>query len=182
MNEESQMSYQPYPTGGNQGGYPMAQRPPRPTSVQRAVWCMYGGAALSAISALIILVLSSRIRKAVQKAAVKANVTAAAKGQKTLTAAQIHSLATATVAILVIVLVIGIALWIWMAWANGKGKNWARIVASVLFAFNTLYLLLSVSRAGASVIFVGLGWLFGLGAIVMLWNRQSTPYFKPGTM
>jgi hypothetical protein len=175
------MSYQPYPTGGNQGGYPMAPRPPRPRSVQRAVWFMYGGAVLSAVSAVIILAFSSRIRKAVQTAASKANATAAAKGQKTLTAAEIHSLASATVGILVIVLVIGIALWLWMAWANGAGKNWARIVASVLFAFNTLYLLLSVSRAGVSVIFGGLGWLFGLGAIAMLWNKQSAPYFKPGT-
>jgi hypothetical protein len=95
-----------------------------------------------------------------------------------LTAAQIHSAENIYLGVIVFVLILGIALWVWMAWANGRGRNWARIVATVLFALNTLYLVLSVSRAGGSAIFVGLSWILGLGAIIMLWQRDSSAYIQ----
>ncbi len=178
------MSYQPYPAGGSYqpypaGGGPAAQQVPQPSSVRTAVWLMYGGAVLSAITAILVLVLGGRIKKAIGKAAVKTNATLIREGKKPLTLSQIHSLETALVGIVVIVLVISVILWVFMAWANGRGKAWARIVASVLFGLNTLYLLLVVSRAGTSVLFVALGWLLGLGAIIMLWRRESSAYFKP---
>src|SRR5215469_12243522 len=139
------MSYQPYPSGGAYQPYPagsgqLGQRPEQPTSVRNAVWLMYGGAALSALSAILVLALSSSIRTA--------------EGKTPLTLAQIHSVENVTIAVLVVVLLIGVGLWVWMAWANGRGRNWARIMASVLFGLNTIYLVLSVSRAGLSVIFI----------------------------
>jgi hypothetical protein len=177
------MSYQPYPSGGAyqpypEGGNQLGQRPEQPTSVRNAVWLMYGGAALSAISAILVLALGSSIRNAEGKALRNGNKTLISQGKKALTAAQIHSVENVTIAIFVFVLLVGVALWVWMAWANGRGRNWARIMASVLFALNTLYLVLSVSRAGFSVIFVGLGWLLGLGAIVLLWRKESSYYFQ----
>jgi hypothetical protein len=179
------MSYQPYPTGGSYepfpaGGGQMAPQP-QPQSVRIAVWLMYGGAALSAISAIVILALASAIKKAIGKAAAKANTTLISQGKKPLTLTQIHSLETAIVGIIVVVLLVSVALWVWMAWANGRGRAWARITGSVLFALNTLYLLLVVSRAGASTLFVGLGWLLGLGATIMLWRRDSSAYFRSPT-
>ena len=33
-----------------------------------------------------------------------------------------------------------IALWLWMARANGQGRNWARILSTVLFGLGTLEL------------------------------------------
>jgi hypothetical protein len=178
------MSYQPYPTGGYQqypggAGQQMAQQPPRPKSVRTAVWLMYVGAALSAISVILVLALSNKIKNAVIKAANTANATRISKGQKPLTTSQIHDLASAYVVIIVVVLVISIALWLLMAWANGKGRPWARITASVLFGLNTIFLILGVSRAGTSTLFTGLGWLIGLAAIVFLWRRESSAYFKP---
>ncbi len=181
------MSYQPYPAGGSYqpypaGGGPAPQQVPQPSSVRTAVWLMYGGAVLSALSAILVLALGGQIKKAILKAATKANATLRSEGKKPLTLTQIHSLQSAVIAIVVVVLVISVFLWTWMAWANGRGRAWARIVASVLFALNTLYLLLVVSRAGTSVLFVALGWLLGLGAIIMLWRRESSAYFKPGSM
>jgi hypothetical protein len=177
------MSYQPYPSGGGYQPYPaggnqLGQRPEQPTSVRNAVWLMYGGAVLSAISAILVLALSSSIRNAEGKALRNGNQTLRNEGKKVLTAAQIHSVESVTIGIIVFVLLVGVALWVWMAWANGRGRNWARIMASVLFALNTIYLALSVSRAGFSVIFVGLGWLLGLGAIVLLWRKESSYYFQ----
>src|SRR5580692_2245762 len=69
-----------------------------------------------------------------------------------------------------------IGLWILMARANGAGKSWARIVASVLFAINTLDLLASAVQVHApvSLAFAGLVWLAGLGATILLWRRESS--------
>ncbi len=174
------MSYQPYPTGGYQsypaGGGQMAQRPPQPSSVRTAVWLMYAGGGLSLLSAIIVLALSGRIKTDVDNALIKHNATAAKK----LTLSQIHSVASAYVVIIVVVLLISVALWVWMAWANGRGRPWARIVASVLFGLNTIFLLVGVSRAGSSTLVSGIGWLIGLVAIIMLWQRASSAYFKPG--
>jgi hypothetical protein len=178
------MSYQPYPTGGPQaypaGGSQMAQRPPQPSSVRIAMWLMYAGGALSFISAILVLALGSHIKSAVDKALIKNNATLASEGRKTLTLSQIHSVASAYVIIIVVVLLISVALWVWMAWANGRGRSWARIVASVLFGLNTVFLIYGISRAGTSTLFTGLGWLIGLVAIIMLWQRASSAYFKPG--
>jgi hypothetical protein len=178
------MSYQPYPTGGASQPYPaggneIGQRPPQPSSVRNAVRLMYAGGALSAITAILILATSSSIKNAVGRALRKANATDISNGKKPLTAAQILSVEKATIVVFVVVLVIAIGLWAWMAWANGRGRNWARIVATVLFALNTIDLVLSVSRAGLSVIFVALGWVIGLAAIILLWRRESSAYFQP---
>ena len=81
-------------------------------------------------------------------------------------------------------MLIGVLLWVWMAWANNKGRNWARIVASVLFGLNTISLLLSPGRASITIIFEILGWLVGLGAIVILGGilgvlRSESPSVQP---
>lgn len=161
------MTYQPYPTGG---GSNTLERPPRPQSVRIAVILMYAGAALSAVSLIIILALSGRIRSAIGTAARKVKTT------KPLTAAQIHSIETAYLVFIVVVLLVAVGLWLWMAWANGNGKGWARIVASVFFGFNTLWLALSVGRTGGPAIFVGVGWLIGLVALILLWRRDTSEY------
>jgi ABC-type transport system involved in cytochrome bd biosynthesis fused ATPase/permease subunit len=171
------MTYQPYPTGS--AGNAMAQRPPQPPSVLNAVRLMYAGAALGLLGVIFTLVFSSRIKNAVGKAARKSNATLASEGKKTLTVAEIHSLESATVAILVIVLIIGVLLWVWMAWANGKGNSWARIVATVLFALNTVYLAFVASRAAVTAIFVGVSWIIGLVVIILLWRKDSSSYINP---
>jgi hypothetical protein len=171
------MTYQPYPTGGSTAKQAeMSPGLPQPATLRNAVRLMWGGAGLALLGAIFTLVFSGRIKTAVERAAIKANATRSSKGQVQLTAAQIHSLASAVVAVFVVVLVVGILLWAWMAWANGKGRNWARMVATVLFALNTIYLILAVGRASITLIFIGLGWLIGLVAIVLLWRKDTTAY------
>jgi hypothetical protein len=172
------MTYQPYPTGGAGTDMPVAQRPPQPASLRNAVRLMWAGAGLALLGTIVTLVFSNRIRAAVRKAALKANVTRLSKGKVALTAAQIHTLANAFVVILAVVLLIGILLWVWMAWANNRGSNWARLVATVLFALNTISLILELGRASVTIIFVALGWLVGLVAVVLLWQRDTTAYIN----
>ena len=155
-----------YPTGGGQE--PLPQRPAAPPSVLTAVKFMYAGAALSALGFIISLVTVSSVRTAIRKA------------DPSYTSAQIHTAEIAVVGGAVLVGLIGVGLWLWMAWANGRGRSWARIVASVLFAINTLDLFLSLARPHAvlGLVFSLLVWLAGLGAIVFLWRSESSAYFS----
>lgn len=170
------MTYQPYPTGP--AGNATPQRPPQPQTVVNAVRLMFAGAGLGVLGVVVTLAFSARIKNAVGKAARQANVTLAKEHKTTLTAAQIRSLESETIAILVVVLIIGVLLWVWMAWANGKGSSWARIVSSVLFAVNTLYLVFVASRAAVTAIFVGLSWVIGLAVIVLLWRKETSAYIN----
>ena len=64
---------------------------------------------------------------------------------------------------------------------NKAGKPWARIVATVLFGLDTLFLLLGVARAGAAAgtLVSIVTWLIGLGAVVYLWRKDASAYFNP---
>jgi hypothetical protein len=75
-------------------------------------------------------------------------------------------------------LIIG-GLWLWMAWANKRGRSWARILSTVFFGFLTLYAvaaLVALPAAPKIVIFVE--WVTGFAAIVFLWQRPCSQYYK----
>ena len=157
--------YQPYPQDGGMPPDPTRPAPPRP--VRTAVLLMYTGAALSAVSLIVTVLSFHSIERVIRNAS------------STLTAHQVHNDAIVAVTIAVVESLIAIGLWLLMAWGNKNGQNWARIVATVLFGLNTLFLLLSFVRAtvSASLAFSVLVWLVGLGAIVMLWRKESSQYF-----
>jgi uncharacterized membrane protein (DUF2068 family) len=147
-------------------------QPPQPQSVRIAVMLMYVGAGLSALGLIVTLVLIGHIRNTVEAALRRA------KTATPLTPAQIHSGATVVIVLAIVIALIGIGLWLWMAWANGKGKGWARIVATVFFGLDTLALIFNGSRTATTLIFAGLGWLVGLGALIFLWRRDTTQYIQ----
>jgi hypothetical protein len=101
------------------------------------------------------------------------------KSQPSLTPAQLHNLQTIVVVGSVAIGLISIGLWVWMALMNKAGKSWARIVGTVLFGLDTLFLLLGLARAGAaaSSLVSILTWLIGLGAVILLWRKDSSEYF-----
>jgi hypothetical protein len=158
--------YQQYPTSGQT---PETQRPAAPTSVQTAVKLMYAGAALSLIELVVSLATVASLKSAILKKFPH------------YTSSQVHSAETAIVAGVVIEAIIAIGLWLWMARANGAGRNYARITGTVLFVVYTLFLLVDLRRPTASVglVFAALVWLAGLGAVIMLWRRESSEYFSP---
>ena len=65
--------------------------------------------------------------------------------------------------------------------ANGQGRSWARIVSSGLFFLATLdlYGVLTQPKTLLALVFPVLTWLVGLGAIILLWRKESTAFFKP---
>ena len=160
------MSYQPYPSTGA----PVEpDRGPAPQSVLYAVKLMYTGAAVSTVSLVISLASIGGTKDAIRKA------------RPTLSATQVNQLNTFSIALAVVSGVIGVALWLWMARANGRGKNWARILSTVLFGLATLDLfgVLSQPKTALGFIFPVLTWLVGAGAVFLLWRKDSTDFFRP---
>jgi len=157
---------QRYPSSGQPAEL---QRPPAPPSVVNAVKLMYAGAAVSTVSLVISLADISGTKAAIRKA------------RPSLTAAQVSQLNTFIISLAIVSGLIGIALWLWMARANNQGKNWARIVSTVLFGLATLDLfgVFSEPKTLLGLVFPVLTWLVGLGAIFLLWRAESSAFFKP---
>ncbi len=161
--------YENYPSaaGGNQMPEPAPPSAP-PTSVQTAVRLMYAGAVISAISFILGLATISSFKHSLRTK------------YPTYTTQHINHLVTAEVAIVVIAGIIGVGLWLWMARMNAKGRNWARITGTVFFGLNTLDLLGVFARSASAIsaVFGIVIWLVGLAAVIMLWRRDSSAYFK----
>jgi len=158
---------QPYPSRGK----PLAEapRPPAPPSVVNAVKLMYIGAAVSTVSLIVAFIDISGTKAAIKRA------------RPDLTATQVNQLNTFIITLAIVSGLIGIALWLWMARANGQGKNWARIVATVLFGLATLDLIgvFSQPKTAIGLVFPVLTWLVGAATIWLLWRPDSTAFFKP---
>jgi hypothetical protein len=157
--------HQPYPSSGK----PVEpERPPAPPSVLNAVKLMYAGAAVSTVSLVVSLVGIGSVKPAIRQ------------HFPHYTASQVNQAFVAFLVVVVASAAIGIGLWLWMASANSQGKNWARIVSSVLFAVSTLEALqgLRGPRTAIGLVFSALVWLVGLGAVILLWRRDSSEFFK----
>lgn len=168
--------------------YPSASQPPflapqaPPPTVLNAVRLMYAGAALSVVWLVTTLLKIGALRQALQNGTFRTSGTAGTfvgpSGK--LTPHAISTFVTAYVAIEIILTIVFIALWIWMAWANRGGKNWARVVSSVFFGLFTLLALLALIRptASLSLVVTVVTFLVGLGAVILIWNGKSTPYYE----
>ena len=81
-------------------------------------------------------------------------------------------------------------LWLWMGWMALAGRGWARIMSSVLFgvqcwlfidSFRQFSSNFGVPNAGpfygSILISAALGWLAGLAALILLWQRASSQFY-----
>jgi hypothetical protein len=158
--------YQPYP--GSDTKLPETQRVPAPASVRNAVTAMYAGAAASLLG-IVVEVLT-----------VNSTKTAIEKHSPAMTASQVSATQHALIAGFVAGGVIAAAVWIFLAVACRGGHGWARITGTVLFGLATLDTVvgLTVPLAAAVKIWGVLVWLAGLAAVVLLWRRESSAYFR----
>jgi hypothetical protein len=167
--------YQAYPGGDqpSQGFTPTVQSVPQ--SISRAVKVMYAGAAASLIGIIVDLTAVGSLRSQIAKHDTK-------NGQP-LTTAQVNTLVHLEIGAFIVVGLITVGLWIWMARGAAGGKNWARITSTVFFGLATIGTLTGLAggmtSAGGAARFYGiLVWLIGLVAIVLLWQRTSSAYFR----
>ena len=140
-------------------------RLPAPRPVLSAVKLMYGGAAGTAAQLALALAYIGNI-KAYHLTVLGHH----------LTTAQLSHLRPLIVALAIALALAGIGLWLWMAHATGQGKNWARILSTVLFGLATLELL--GNHGLAQVFWAMLTWLTGLAAVWQLWRPASSAFIK----
>ena len=179
---------QPYPSSGQSAGH---VQPPAPVPVLAAVKLMYVGAAVSAVTLIISLALIPAVRAALRRTA------------PGLTAAQVSDVNILITLAMVFGLAV-IAMWLWMARATSQGRNWARILSTVLFGLATLELITARPRYpgsylahfavgghmysvihsmfGATVlglIVPVLLWLTGVAVVWLLWSPACSAFFTP---
>jgi len=140
-------------------------RPPAPAPVRDAAKLMYGGAAGTVVQLIILLFYVGDIKAY--------HLTL---GAHPLTTAQLVHLRPLIATLAIAFGLVLIALWLWLARAAGQGKNWARILSTVLFGLATLQLI-GLHTAG-QVFWAMLTWLAGLAAVWQLWRPASSAYFK----
>jgi hypothetical protein len=157
--------YQPYP-GSTQ--LPETPRLPVPASVRTAVRVMFAGAAVSLLGIVIDIVTVSATKTAIEKRS------------PNLTASQLHSTQNVLIAGFVAAGVIAAAVWIVLALACQRGHSWARITGTVLLGLSTVNTLGGVAApvAGAVKLWALLIWLVALTAVIFLWRRESSAFFR----
>jgi len=158
--------YQPYP--GSDTQLPEIPSQPAPASVLTAVKVMYAGAAASLLGIVIDILTVSATKNAI------------ARRSPHLTASQVNSTQHVLIAGFIAGGVIAAAVWIVLALACRRGRNWARITGTVLFGLSTLDTLVGLTApvATATKLWAILVWLIALTAVVFLWRRDSSAYFK----
>lgn len=144
-----------------------------PSSVRRSVRWMLGGALGTIVLGLFWLIVTIADKNAIT----------GASGKKVTNS----QFAGSVVEFFIAEFLIPTAFWLLMARFNRAGQKWARIVASVLCAFDT-YLTFGVVnslRGGQTltvadliyiVVWVAV-WVMGLIAIALLWRGESSVYF-----
>jgi hypothetical protein len=140
-----------------------------PQSVLRAVRVMYVGLAASLIGIVVDMTTLSATRSEILKQ------------NPGYTQAQLNNAEHLQIGLFIAGGLIGAALWLWMAQSCRAGKGWARVVSTVFFGIETLSVLAgatAVQSGGLTRIYGFVVWVIGLIAVVLLWQRSSSAYFR----
>ena len=152
-------------------GYPQPYqvgRPPAaalPDSMRNAIGLMYAGAAYTLVYAIGVIIVAGAIISKHPARATAGHVTVGG-----------------VAALTVVLSVIEIALWLGIARACRAGQSWARVTGTVLFGLHTLgflgVLVNSHPGLGLTKVLTTLSWLIACGAVVFLWQRPSSAFFR----
>ena len=157
--------YQPYPTSSQM---PELGKPVIPPQVRHAITAMYVGAAAT-VAGIVIEILT-----------VNATKTAIEKRSPHLSASQLSSTQHALIIGSIVSGLIAVAAWLVVARACKNGSNWARITGTVLFVLATVDTIGSAISPVAGLVkaWWPVIWLAGLVAVILLWQRPSSEFFK----
>jgi len=79
--------------------------------------------------------------------------------------------------------VIAVALWLWMLWKVRAGRSWARVLSTVFFGFTCLQFIAGLALGLAvTKLLVTVYFGIALAALIMLYQRDSTAFFRASTM
>ena len=147
---------------------PELGKPPIPAQVKHAVTAMYIGAAATVVGVVIEILT------------VNATKTAIEKKSHHLTASQLNTTEHALIIGSIVSGLIAVVAWLVIARACKSGQNWARITGTVLFGLATIDTIGSAISPVAGLVkaWWPVIWLAGLVAVIFLWQRASTAFFK----
>ena len=159
--------YQPYPS------HPAQASPPgsAPAPVRYAVCLMYAGAVVYVISGIVGLIYLATAAPGIADSV-------HFPSRSPVPGAAARALTVADLVMGIVSIVIPVVLWLWMAWKCKAGRRWARIVSTVLFALSTLLSVTAGVTGLWGLLGEAVGWLFGLAAVILLWQRSSSWYFR----
>jgi len=157
--------YQPYPGGSAMPDHPRKEPPP---SIVKAVKTMQAGMVASLAGIILNLVTVGSVKSAIRQLEPHATAAQITMDQRMLIG---ESIAAG---------LIGAALWLWMAQSCRAGKAWARTLSTVLFGIYTIAQIASVAIGSGSAgeIYNVVVWVIGLIAVIFLWQKPSTEYFR----
>lgn len=184
------------PYGPSYPHRPEPPKPPVPQPVQNAFYLMLAAAVLQVGGIVVALTQTGKIHDSL------------VKNDPNVSSSTANALSGFTIFLIVFFGVVEVAIWIWMAYKNKAGRQWARIVATVLFGLSCLSVVSSVLTyafqssihsvttsdngnthttnfsltSSTNIVGVLLGvviWGIGLTVIILLWRRQSSDYFVP---
>jgi hypothetical protein len=151
-------------------GYPRPYQPgsrgpvyPLPSSMVTAVRLMYAGAAYALIYAIgVVMVANAYIKNHPYETG--------------------HTTLGGVVALTVFLSLVEIALWLGIARACKNRRNGARVTGTVLFGIHTLGTLAVFANShpgiGVAKALTLISWLIACGAVVFLWQRSSSAFFR----
>ena len=162
-------NYPQYPTdpAAQGGGAPVVAQGPPPATVEMAVKLIWAAVALSVVSAIIGFLQ------------LDAAVDAALEGDTTGSLTEASARA-GVIVFIVIVMAVGVGIYALLAVFIKRGKNWARIVFTVLAA---LFLILGVLGLGAdqtalSLVVAIVQIALTAATLFFLWKPESNAYFS----
>lgn len=161
------MSYQPQFDWSAWDLNSVIERDHPPSSVRIAVRFMLAGAAIEAVVLILeLLTLGSILRRVVYPAQ--------------FTPSQLHLAEDVAWGYLLVVGLAEMGIWLWMAAKNNAGRRWARLLSTGFFGLYSLGLagviVRGVPGSDVQLLFPVALWLVGLGAIVLLWQRESSEF------
>jgi hypothetical protein len=144
------------------------ERPTRPASLTTAVKLLYAGAAASLVQTILYVATESATRAAI-----------AAKNPH-MAASTVTAVAHAGVHIGAVAGLIAAAIFLRLARSCLQGRNWARVMATVLFVVGVCGTAYDLSHAVAQIVAICnvVLALIGLTTVVLLWLPSSGAYFK----
>jgi len=143
--------------------------PAPPASARNAVRLIWAGAGVAILGIFPLLLQKDDLRREVEKSTLSIDV---------------DNAVNAAIAVGVVAALIGCGLWIWMAIMNGKGRNWARITATVFGGLNIAFGLIGVvagSRlSGATpltTVLTIVSVVLAITIIVLMWQKDSSQWY-----
>lgn len=144
--------------------------PPEPPRTVRAVVALlYAGAALTLLVVVVVLFPSGETDEGLEL-----------EVESVLSGSTLDPDAVLRVGVPVGVLyaLVVLALWVWLARANGRGRQWARVTATVLGGLALVLHPVAMATGGAGEIVVRLGLLVhAVAIVVLLWLPRSSRYY-----